>query len=273
MRRFLYGHFLAVILLLGGCANQPALPTGAGNAQPVTLNVFAAASLADAFGVIGEQFSAANPGVEVVFNFAGSNQLATQIGEGAPADVFASANLAQMTAAIDSGRIVSGTQQVFPRNRLVVVTSGENPAGLAALQDLAEPPLKIILAAREVPAGQYTLDFLDKAAADGSLGEGYREGVLANVVSYEESVRAVLTKVTLGEADAGIVYMSDVIASAEGAVLQIEIPDSLNTIATYPIAVLSDSPQPELGQAFVDAVLAPQGQQVLADFGLIGAED
>ena len=119
-----------------------------------------------------------------------------------------------MQAAIDSGRIVSGTQQTFVRNRLVVVTPADNPAGLASLQDLAKPGIKIVLAAKEVPIGQHALDFFDKAEADGSLGAGYKDAVLANVVSYEENVRSVLAKVALGEADAGIVYTSD--ATAHG---------------------------------------------------------
>jgi molybdate transport system substrate-binding protein len=232
--------------------------------------VFAAASLTDAFNEIGKQFAAEKAGTDIVFNFAGSNQLATQIGQGAPADVFASANKTQMQAAIESGRIVSGTQQTFVRNRLVVVTPADNPAQLASLQDLAKPGIKIVLAAKEVPVGQYALDFLAKAEADGGLGTGYKDAVLANVVSYEENVRSVLAKVALGEADAGVVYTSDAVMS-EGDVQQIEIPDALNTVATYPIATLSDSSNPDLAQQFVDYVLAPAGQQVLEKYGFIGA--
>jgi molybdate transport system substrate-binding protein len=266
---------IAVVLIALGCApvSAPASngASSADSAQSATLNVFAAASLIDAFGEIGAQFAADNPGVEVIFNFAGSNQLATQIGEGAPADVFASANQAQMETAIGAGRIVSGAQQTFARNRLVVVTPADNPAELTTLADLTTPGVKIVFAAQAVPVGQYALDFLDKAAADGSLGAGYKDVVLANVVSYEENVRSVLTKVALGEADAGIVYTSDVAASAEGEVQQIEIPDALNTIATYPIAALNDSPHAALAQSFVDAVLAPAGQEVLAKYGFLAA--
>ena len=280
MKRMLSFRVLGVImilsLVLAGCApvTAPAASTAGaetGSAETVTLNVFAAASLTEAFQEIGAQLTADNPGVEVVFNFAGSNQLATQIGEGAPADVFASANKTQMNVAIDSGRVVSGTQQTFALNRLVVVTPGDNPAGVTTLADLAEPGIKLVLAAKEVPVGQYALDFLDKAASDETLGAAYRDAVLANVVSYEENVRGVLTKVALGEADAGIVYSSDVVASAEGEVQQIEIPDALNTIATYPIAVLSDSAHPELAQAFVDAVLSADGQGVLQKYGFLSA--
>lgn len=269
---WLLGGILPLVLLLAGGCQGVALqaPTGAvpaDPAQPVTLNVFAAASLTDAFGEIGAAFEAGHPGVKVVFNFAGSNQLAAQLGEGAPADVFAPANPKQMEVAIDAGRIASGTQQTFARNRLVVVTPGDNPAGIQSLQDLAVAGRKIVLAAQEVPAGQYSLEFLDKAAAGSSLGAGYKAAVLANVVSYEENVRGVLNKVTLGEADAGIVYRSDAAASPGGPVRQIEIPDALNVVASYPIAVVSDSSHAAEAQTFVEAVLAPAGQKILAKYG------
>ena len=272
MRRLVIVAFalLAASLLLIGCApiSPPAAPSGETGAAPITLNVSAAASLTDAFNEIGAAFSAAHPGVEAAFNFAGSNQLAAQIGEGAPVDVFASANAKQMGVAVETGRIVSGTQETFARNRLVVITPGDNPAGLTTLQDLATPGVKIVLAAAEVPVGQYALDFLDKAEADGALGAGFKDAVLANVVSYEADVRAVLTKVALGEADAGIVYKSDVGAAAE-QITQIEIPDALNTIATYPIAALADSPHPDVAQQFVDYVLSTEGQQVLDKYGFV----
>lgn len=276
MRKQLYRMLLLIIpvLFFLGCVPVTPPAPGAGEtgsadgAEAVTLNVFAAASLADAFGEIGATFSAAHPGTEVVFNFAGSNQLATQIGEGAPVDLFASANSTQMIAAIDSGRIISGTQRTFARNRLVVVTPGDNPAGLTTLQDLATPGVKVVFAAAEVPVGQYTQTFLDKAEESGALGAGYKDAVVANIVSYEANVRAVLTKVTLGEADAGVVYTSDVGAAAD-EVTQIAIPDELNTIAAYPIAPLADSAHPAVAQQFVDYVLAPEGQQVLARYGFI----
>jgi molybdate transport system substrate-binding protein len=174
-----------------------------------------------------------------------------------------------MKVAIGTGRILSGTQQTFVRNRLVVVTPADNPAGLASVQDLAMPGTKIIFAAKEVPVGAYSLDFLDKAEADGRLGAGFKDAVIANVVSYEENVRVVLTKVTLGEADAGIVYTSDAAASGDEKVGQIEIPDPFNTIASYPIAPLSDSPNLELAQQFVAYVLTPGGQKILDKYGFI----
>jgi molybdate transport system substrate-binding protein len=252
-------------------SSAPPTPTGPSPSAPRTLTVFAAASLTEAFTEIGEHFEAAHPGVTIVYNFAGSNQLAQQIGQGAPVDVFASANRAQMQAAIDAGRIISGTQQTFVRNRLVLIFPIDNPAGISALQDLAEPGLKLVLAAKEVPVGQYALDFLDKAVQDPSFGAAFKDAVLQNVVSYEENVRAVLTKVALGEADAGIVYTSDITGENAAQVGRLDIPDGLNTIATYPIAILNDTPSAELAQAFIDYVLSPTGQDLLARYGFVPA--
>jgi len=234
-----------------------------------TLTVFAAASLTDAFTEIGREFEAAHPGVRVTFNFAGSQQLAQQLAQGAPGDVFASANQQQMEAAVDSERIAAGAVQTFVQNRLVVIFPADNPAGISRLQDLANPGLKVLLAAAVVPVGQYSLDFLDKAGQETAFGPEFKEHVLANVVSYEENVRSVLTKVALGEADAGIVYASDVAGSGRDRVAKLAIPDTLNTVASYPIAAIDDSNQPELAQAFVAFVLLPAGQQTLSDHGFV----
>jgi molybdate transport system substrate-binding protein len=263
--------FVGPLAGCGAAATTVPTPEPMATPEPVELTVFAAASLAEAFSDLGDRFEAEHPGVIIVFNFAGSNQLAAQINQGAPADVFASANRPQMQVAIDGGRIVSGTQRTFVRNRLVVIYPKDNPAGLATLQDLAKPGMKIVFAAKEVPVGQYSLDFLDKAAQDAGYGTTFKDGVLANVVSYEENVRAVLSKVALGEADAGIVYTSDMSAGNAEQVGRIDIPDTLNTIATYPIAVLSDSPHLESSQAFVDLVLSQEGQEVLEKYGFIKA--
>lgn len=255
----------STLFLLWGCAGE-----GSSNSAPpaITLNVFAAASLTDTFTEIGETFSTANPGVEIVFNFAGSNQLATQIAAGAPADLFASANPAQMEAVIASGEILSSTQQTFAQNQLVVITPADNPAGISTLHDLARPTVKLIFAAAEVPVGRYTLTFLDKAAADPQFGTEYSEAVLANVVSQEANVRAVLTKIMLGEGDAGIVYTSDVGAATE-AITQIEIPADLNTVASYPIAPLVGSEHGVMAQQFIDYLLSSTGQQVLGRYGFV----
>ncbi len=258
---------ILLVVLVVGCA-----PASRAPAEPRTLTVFAAASLTSAFTELGQQFEAANPGVVVVFNFGASNALAQQLNQGAPADVFASANEAQMEAAVAAGRVDAGAAQVFARNRLLVIFPRANPGGVAALADLARPGLKLVLAAPEVPVGQYTLDFLDKAAQDPTLGAGYPAAGLANVVSYEENVRAVFAKVALGEADAGIVYASDVIGDGAANVDRLDIPDALNTMATYPLAPLSDSAQPALAGAFIELVLSPEGQAVLAGYGFVTGE-
>lgn len=276
--------FLILSLLLASCISNtpslspadqfsPAAPT------PTFITVFAAASLSEAFTEIGQNFTILNPGVEVIFNFAGSQQLAQQIDQGAPVDVFASANRAQMDVAVASGRVLTSTQQIFAYNRLVVVTPTDNPAGITTLQDLRNTGIKLIFAAQEVPVGQYSLDFLDKADAANTLGAGYKAAVLANVVSYEENVRAVLAKVMLGEADAGIVYRSDLAQYTVGEdgsqrlVHLIEIPDNLNTLAAYPIAPLDDSPHREVTQQLIDYVLSSGGQQALQKYGFITVKE
>ncbi|HEU5090054.1 MAG TPA: molybdate ABC transporter substrate-binding protein, partial [Roseiflexaceae bacterium] len=223
--------------LLSGCGSQQPAATSTLTAAPgAELTVFAAASLTGAFNELASRFSAANGNATVTFNFAGSDQLAQQINQGAPADVFASANNRQMDAVIQAGDIISGTQRVFARNRLVVVFPADNPGKLQSLQDLARPGVKIVLAARSVPVGGYALDFLDRAARLPEYTESYSETVLKNVVSYEDNVKAVLSKVMLGEADAGIVYTTDAASVTNGSIATLAIPDDLNTIAMYPIA-------------------------------------
>ena len=266
---------MAVLTACGGAT--PAAPTAApmAIAEPTAapaattgeLMVFAAASLTAAFKEIGEKFGAANGGTMVTFNFAGSDQLATQITQGAPADVFASANKKQLDVVIKAGEIISGTERTFVRNRLVVVYPKDNPAKLAALKDLANPGIKIVLANKSVPVGGYALDFLGKASKLPEYTETYSPTVLKNVVSYEENVKAVLSKITLGEADAGIVYTTDAATVTDGSIGTLKIPDNLNTIATYPIAATKNAKNADLAQKFVEFVLSPDGQQILATYG------
>lgn len=234
--------------------------------EPVTLTVLAAASLTESFTEIGTMFEAANPDVKVTFSFAGSQQLAQQLAEKAPADVFASASKKYMTATIESGSVISGTEKTFAKNALVVIYPKENPAGLAALTDLAKPGIKLVLGAKEVPVGQYALDFLDKAIKDPAYGATFKDDVLKNVVSYEDNVKSVVTKVTLGEADAGIVYLTDITTDAAEKVEKITIPNEINVIATYPMATIADSAHPQEAQAFMDFVLSAEGQAVLAKY-------
>lgn len=263
---------LLALLMSAACAPQatstPATePTAA--PQPRTLTVLAAASLTESFTELGALFEFRNPGVNISFNFAGSQQLAQQLDQGAPADVFASANKKQMDVAIESGRVLENAAKIFVTNRLVVVFPKDNPAGLSALTDLSKPGLKLVLADQSVPVGQYSLDFLEKASQDEQFGAAFKDDVLKNVVSYENNVKVVATKVSLGEADAGIIYVSDITVDISNQVGRLDIPDALNTIAAYPIATISDSQHPDLAAAFISLVLSPEGQQVLAKYNFI----
>ncbi len=231
-----------------------------------TLVVFTASSLTDAFTEIKAAFEAENPGVEVLFNFGGSSTLATQLVEGAPADVFASANSAQMEAAVAGGRI-AGQPKTFVNNQLVLAVPADNPAGIHSLRDLANPGVLLVVAAPGVPVREYTDTMLERLAADASYGDSYREAVIGNIVSEEDNVRQVAAKVALGEADAGIVYLSDITPDLAQQVMTLPIPDALNTIATYPIALTNDSDHPDTAQAFVDFVLSEAGQDILAKWG------
>jgi molybdate transport system substrate-binding protein len=249
-----------------------AAPTTAPSGQSVELLVFAAASLTDSFQAIGKGFEAANPGTKVTFNFGGSQQLAQQLSDGAPADVFASANGAQMQVVVKAGQIAADAPKTFARNRLVAILPANNPANVKSLADLARPGLKIILEDKAVPAGQYSLDFLDKASKDPTYGASYKADVLKNVVSYEQDVKAVVSKVSLGEGDAGIVYTTDVTPAVSGKLGRIDIPDQLNTIASYPIAPVKGSKHPDLAQKFVSTVLGSPGQTILKQWGFISPE-
>jgi len=228
-----------------------------------TLNVFAAASLSNAFPEIGRNFEAANPGTTVSFNFAGSQALRTQIEEGAPADVFASANKTEMDALITDNLVAPDAPRQFLNNKLVVILPANNPAGLEKLADLTQPGIKLVLAAEEVPVGKYARQALDNM--NRQFGNDFKDKVLANVASNEDNVRQVVAKVQLGEADAGIVYTSDAVAAPELKI--IEIPAGLNVIAKYPIAPLVKSENNELAKAFITYLLSPDGQAVLQKWG------
>lgn len=230
------------------------------------LTVFGAASLTDVYTQIGDDIMAAHPGITITFNFAGSQALATQLTQGAPADVFASANPTQMQVALDAG-VIDGEPQTFTRNRLAIVVPSGNPAGLDAPADLAQEDLRIVLAQPEVPVGRYSRQALCNMGRDQvAYGDGFVEQVAGNVVSQEEDVRAVLTKVQLGEADAGMVYVSDITEDVASDVEIIEIPEAVNVIASYPIAPVEGG-DTALANAFIAYVLGPEGQATLENYG------
>lgn len=224
------------------------------------LTVLAASSLTEAFEEIAMVFEEQNEGTEVLLSFDGSSTLATQIVEGAPADVFASADEQQMQNVVDEG-LTASEPQIFTGNRLVLITPADSD--ITALEQIAEPGVTLVLADAEVPVGNYAREALE--TMNGTYGADFSERVLANLVSEESNVRQVSLRVELGEADAAIVYATDA-AVAEG-VNTIEIPDELNVLGTYPIAPLAESAQPELAQAFVDLVLSDEGQAILTERG------
>ncbi|RPI86093.1 MAG: molybdate ABC transporter substrate-binding protein [Chloroflexi bacterium] len=232
------------------------------------LVVFAAASLIDAFQEIGTRFEEQHPGLQVTFNFAGSQQLAQQISQGAEADVFASADAESMERVISNGQVVTGSQQVFAQNQLIVVLPVGSTAGIETLAGLANPGLRLVFAGEDVPAGKYTREFLQKASQDPALGADFEERVQANVISYEATVRGVYNKVLLGEADAGVVYQSDV-SGDEDRVDVLEIPPNLNILAEYYIATTNIAAQKDLAEAFIQFVLSDEGQQIISSYGFI----
>jgi len=229
------------------------------------LVVFAAASLTDSFKNIGKQFEEQNKNVTVTFNFGASNQLRLQIEQGAAADVFASANMKEMDTAVKSGLVEKDKAQVFARNRLVVIVPKQNPGKIESLKDLSRPAIKLVLAHENVPVGKYSLEMFAKASGLAAYGANFKEKALANVVSHEESVKAVVSKVQLANADAGIAYISDVTEKSSKEVSAIDVPDDVNLIATYPIAPIVKSKHPEFAVKFVAFVLSEAGQRSLTD--------
>ena len=225
---------------------------GRADAQAKNLTVLAAASLTESFGALEKAFEARSPGTDVVMSFAGSPALIAQIQQGAPADVIATADGASMQKLVDGKQAVA--PQTFAKNRLAIAVEAGNPKHIQALADLARPELIVVLAAEQVPVGRYAREALAKG------------GVAVAPRSLEENVKAVVAKVALGEADAGIVYETDVRASPK--VASVAIPDAQNVVASYPIAVLTSAKNADDARAFVAFVLSPEGREILRRAGL-----
>ncbi|MFE3656286.1 molybdate ABC transporter substrate-binding protein [Streptomyces sp. NPDC059165] len=224
--------------------------TGSTKAPAADLTVLAASSLTDVFTTAGAVYEKSHPGTKVRFSFAGSQELAAQVKQGAPADALVTAD----TRTMDGLRSDTGTPSVIAKNRLVIATGGGNPKKIDGLADLSDPTLKVVLASPEVPVGRYSRKILDA------------QNVVVRPVSQEPNVRAVLSKVELGEADAGLIYRTDA-SSATERVDAIEIPDAQNAIASYPAATLKGSKNAEAASAFVAWLSGPEAQKVLQDAG------
>jgi molybdate transport system substrate-binding protein len=249
-------------LVLAACSSSSTSSPSAGasgSGKPSgTLVVFAATSLTDAFNKITPGFEKANPGVTVKFNYNGSSSLATSITQGAPADVFASAAPANMKTVTDAS-LASGTPQIFARNTAEIMVEAGNPHKIKSLKDLASPAIKVAVCAPEVPCGALAQDVFKNA------------GVTVKPVSEETNVGGVVTKVTLGEVDAGIVYVTDVEANGSKTA-GVPIPADQNAITEYPIAQIKGAPNATAAKAFISYVLGPDGQKVLASFGFMPPE-
>lgn len=249
----------AIALFVAGCGGSASSSSSGAGAAPSratgTVTVLAAASLTDAFNKIGSDLEAKDPGLVAKFSYAGSPTLVQQIQEGAPADVFASADQPNMDKVVNGGQ-ASGKAQVFAHNRLQIVVPAGNPKKISSVSDLANPGLKVDVCAPGVPCGTYATTVFNKS------------GIKVTPVSQEDNVKAVVTKVSLGEADAGIVYRTDV--QAGGSKVQgVDIPESSNVVAAYPMVQLKTAQNGAGAKAFMDEVMSAQGQQVLKQYGFI----
>jgi len=243
------------------------LSMSAGFAQsPDELTVFTAASLTGAFGEIGEMYEN-ETGIHVAFNFDGSQALRTQLENGAYADLFASANMKQMNAVRESRLVNNSSVAIFTRNKLSLIVPKDNPANIRNLTDLARPGVKIVMGTKDVPVGDYALQIIAKLGNDSAYGPDYETEVMANVISQETSVSYVVTKVALGEADAGFAYVSDVTQDMISKIDKIVIPDEYNIIAEYPLGMLMESKYPAESQRFMDLVMSDEGRAVLEKYG------
>jgi molybdate transport system substrate-binding protein len=243
--------FIVAALMVCGLASTT-------RAEEREITVFAAASLREVFEDLAKAFEAKS-GVKVLVNLAGSQELRTQIENGARADVFASADQKHVAALVKAK--LAANPRVFARNTPVVIVPKDNPAKVRSFDQLPRAK-KLVIGVPEVPIGTYTLEILEKTGAD------FKQKVLANVASRELNVRQVLAKVSLGEADAGIVYRTDAMAGKDKVQI-IEIPANVNVIAEYPVAVLSKAPQAAAARAFVDLLLSADGQKRLAAAGFV----
>jgi molybdate transport system substrate-binding protein len=250
---------LAIAAVLAGCggSDESAPAGGSGSSSPATpitgtINVFAAASLQEAFTQLGSQFEQEHAGTKVVFNFGPSSGLGQQITSGAPADVFASASTKTMDDVVKSGDAAAPTD--FAANTMEIAVPPDNPAGVNTVNDLAKKSVKVALCDVQVPCGVVAQEVFDNA------------GIKVKPVTQEVDVKAVLSKVSLGEVDAGVVYVTDVKAASKD-VAGVEIPADVNASTTYPIATLTGSENKETAQAFVDYVLSPAGTSALQEAG------
>lgn len=248
-------------LLVAGCTTTTGAP------GQTTLTVFTAASLTGAFTDIGKAYEAENANVKVDLVFDGSQALRTQIEQGANPDIFVSASTKHMKALQGAGFMDNGTVTPFLGNSLALIVPVDNPANISGLADLNRSGVKLVIGTKDVPFGDYTRQMLARIAADPAYGTVYQETVMANVISEETAVSSVVPKLALGEADAAIVYKSDVSKDDQERVTRIEIPSEYNVMATYPLGILAESTNKAQAESFIAFVRGPDGSAILTDYG------
>ena len=258
---------LVLVIVLTGCGSSGSNSGGGnggsgggGGQQGGTLTILAATSLTDAFAELGNILEQQNPGTTVKTSLGASSELLAQIQQGAPAEVFASAAQEEMNTAVKDG-LVAGKPEVFVKNREIIMVPKDNPANIKDLEDLSKPNIKLVLAAKDVPAADYALEILGKA--NKVYGSGFKQEVLSNVASREADVRASVNRVVVGDADATFGYKSDYTPDIRDTVKVITIPPNLNIIANYPIAALKDAKEQGLAKKWVELVTSKEGQRVL----------
>ena len=291
MRHLVQSTMLAVILMLfsacGGSSAPPVVPTAA--SVPVTtaptsapapaqaaklneLTVFAPPSLTDAFMALSKRFETTNPATKINVTFASSQQIAERLIQGDQADLIITVGKKPLSDVIQAGRVVSGTQQIFAQEQLVVVYAKSGATNLTHLKDLAKPGVRIALQPRRLPAGQFSLNFLDKASKDPTLGTTFKDSVLKNAVIYTQNAHATLDKVRQGAVDAGIVYTSDVTSDIANVVGVLPIPSALNAGAVYTIAPIVGAKHNQLAQTFLSYLLSQDGQAIVSSYGFLPAK-
>ena len=253
---------LLAAIIVAGCTTEQAQPE-----EKRELTVFAAASLTGTLTEMAKDYETSHPGVTIVTNFDGSQALRTQIEQGATADVFLSANTKQLYALRDQGLMENSSIGLFAKNKLAVITPASNPGNITTLDDLARPGTRLVIGTKDVPVGDYARQILKKMANDTAYGPSYNASVLSNVISEETTVTGVVTQVQLGEADAGIVYESDIPPENRNKFTVIAIPDTFNVIAEYPAGVVAASQHKEEAAAFLAYLNGELGRATLAKYG------
>jgi molybdate transport system substrate-binding protein len=253
---------LLAAIIGAGCTTEQSQPE-----KKTDLTVFAAASLTGALTDMAKEYETSHPGVHIVTNFDGSQALRTQIEQGADADLFLSANTKQLYALRDQGLMENRSIGLFAKNKLVVITPASNPGNISTLADLARSGVRLVIGTKDVPVGDYSRQILKKMANDTAYGPSYQTSVLGNVMSEETTVTAVVAKVWIGEADAGIVYESDITPDNRDKFVIITIPETFNVIAEYPAGIVMNSGNKDEAAGFIAYLKSDQGRPILARHG------